>query len=105
MYIQFKLLGDNLLKNVANNFSLKDLSEKLVILLCLLSSQRDQTIKELNIKHMIIEKVNCTFFIKTPMNITNPGFHRSPITYIEFSPNKKPYLEKKGLILKSICYT
>ena len=64
MYIQFKFFGEILLKNLENNFSLKDLAEKLVILLCLLSSQRDQTIKELNIKHMILEKVNCTFFIK-----------------------------------------
>ena len=46
MYIQFKFFGDSLLKNLENNFSLKDLAEKLVTLLCLLSSQRDQTIKE-----------------------------------------------------------
>lgn len=33
-----------------------DLSEKIVILMSLLSGQREQTIKALNIKHMILGK-------------------------------------------------
>ena len=37
---------------------LKDLSEKLVILLCLLSGQREQIVEALNIKDMLLEKVN-----------------------------------------------
>ena len=37
---------------------LKDLSEKLVILLCLLSGHREQIVEALNIKDMLLEKVN-----------------------------------------------
>ena len=43
-------------QNLEGNLSLKDLSEKLVILLCFLSGQREQTIKALNIKHIILGK-------------------------------------------------
>ena len=44
------------LSNLECNSPLKDLSEKLVILLCLLSGQRDQIVKALNIKDMPIRK-------------------------------------------------
>ena len=63
------------LSNLEYDLPLKDLSEKLVILLCLLSGQRDQTVKALNIKGMLLEKGKCTLFIKRPMKTTKPGFH------------------------------
>ena len=44
------------LSNLVYDLPLKDLSEKLVILLCLLSGQRDQTVKILNITDMALEK-------------------------------------------------
>ena len=44
------------LSNLVYDLPLKDLSEKLVILLCLLSGQRDQTVKILNITDMVLEK-------------------------------------------------
>ena len=47
--------------NLKYDLLLKDLSEKLVILLCLLSGQREQTVKTLNIKDMLFEKGKCTF--------------------------------------------
>ena len=46
------------LSNLEYDLPLKDLSEKLVILLCSLSGQRHQTVKALNIKDMLLEKVN-----------------------------------------------
>ena len=47
--------------NLKYDLSLKDLSEKLVILLCLLSGQRDQTVKTLNINDILLEKGKCPF--------------------------------------------
>ena len=43
------------LSNLEYDLPLEDLSKKLVILLCLLSGQRDQTVKALNIKDMVLE--------------------------------------------------
>ena len=60
--------------NLEYDLPLKDLSEKLVILLCLLSGQSDQTVKALNVNYMLLEKGKCTFFIKTPIKTTKPGF-------------------------------
>ena len=54
---------------------LKDLSEKLVILLCLLSGQRGQTVKALNTKDMVSEKGECMFFIKRAVKTKKPGFY------------------------------
>ena len=71
------------LSNLKYDLPLKDLSEKLVILLCLLLGQRDQTMKALNIKNMVLERSKCTFFIKKPMKTTKPGFHQSPIAFSE----------------------
>ena len=46
------------LSNLEYDLPLKDLSEKLVILLCLLSGHREQIVEALNIKDMLLEKVN-----------------------------------------------
>ena len=45
------------LSNLEYDLPSKDLSAKLVILLCLLYGQRDHTVKALNIKNMQLEKV------------------------------------------------
>ena len=50
-----------------------------IVLLCLLSRQRNQTVQALNNKDMILEKSKCTFFIKRPMKTRKPGFHQSPV--------------------------
>ena len=60
-------MGPNVAINYLKNLFLKDLSEKLVISLGLLSAQIVQTIKPFSIKHIILEKVKCTFCIKTAM--------------------------------------
>ena len=77
------------LSNSKYDLPLKDLSEKLVIFLCLLSGKRDQTVKALNIKDMLLEKVKWIFFIKRPMKTTKPGFHQSPIVLSENPSNRK----------------
>ena len=46
------------LRNLEYDLTLKDLSEKFVILLCFLSGQRDQIVKAFNIKDMVLEMVN-----------------------------------------------
>ena len=79
----------NNLINLEYDLLLKDLSEILVILLCLLSGQRDQTV---NIKDMLLEKGKCTFFIKRPMKTTKPGFHHSPIAFSEYPRHRKIYI-------------
>ena len=79
----------NYLSNLKYDLPLKDVSEKLVALLCLLSGQRDQTVKALNIKDLLLEKGRCTFFIKRPMKTTKPGLDQSPIAFSEYPSNRK----------------
>ena len=55
------------LKQLDNEILLQLLSEKLIILLSLLSGQRDQTLKALYIEHMVLEDSKCIFFIKEPL--------------------------------------
>ena len=45
----------------------------------LLSGQRDQTMKALNIKDMLLETGRYTFFIQRAMKNRKPDFHQSPI--------------------------
>ena len=56
---QFAVWGADIVLDYLSNFEydlpLKNLSEKLVILLLLLSGQRNQTMKALNIKDMLLE--------------------------------------------------
>ena len=52
------------LNDLEYDLPLKDLSEKLVILLFLLSRQRDQPVKALNIKHMLLEKYRSAFLTR-----------------------------------------
>ena len=77
------------LSSLESVLPLKDLSEKLVILFCLLSGQRDQIVKALNIMDMVLEKVKCTFFIKRPMKSIKPGFHQSTLAFTEYFSNSK----------------
>ena len=77
------------LSNLEYDLTLKNLSEKLVILLCLLFGQKDQTLKAVNIKDMLLERGKCTFFIKRPMKTTKPGFYQSLIAFSDYSSNSK----------------
>ena len=69
------------LNSLEYDLPLNDLSERLVILLCLLSGQRNQTVKALNIKDMLLEKSKCILFIKRPIKTIKPSFHQSPIVF------------------------
>ena len=91
------MLDLDIILGYLNNISeydlpLKDLSGKLVILLCLLSGQRDQTVNALNIKDMLLEKGTCTFFINSSVKSTKPGSHQSPIAFSEYPSNRKIYI-------------
>ena len=68
------------LSNLEDDLPSKDLSGKLVILLCLLSGQRDQTVKALDIKNMLLEKGKRTFFIKRPVKTTKKTVTTRPIS-------------------------
>ena len=90
---QFKKWDPDIVLDYLNNLEydlpLKDFSKKLVFLLCLSSGQRGQTVKELNIKDMVLEKGKCAFFIKRPIKTTKSGFHQSPIGFPEYAWNRK----------------
>ena len=88
------------LSNLEYDLPLKDLSGKLVILLCLLSGQRDQTVKALNIKNMLLEKGKCTFFIKRPVKTT-----KKAVTTIPISRWCKVILGKAGIDIEIIHRT
>ena len=78
---QFAVWDPDIVLNYLSNLE-HDLPEKLVILLCLLSGQKKQTVKLLNIKDMLLEKGKCTFIIKKPMKTAKPGFQESPIAFL-----------------------
>ena len=59
--------------------SLKDLTFKVVTLLCLLTGQRCQSINYLNIDYMHIERGKIVFYIPKILKTTTPSFHTSPL--------------------------
>ena len=63
------------LSTLEYDLPLKDLSEKLVILSCIIYWTRTLNCEALNIKDMLLEKGKCTLFIKRPIKTTKPGFH------------------------------
>ena len=56
------------LKHLNDEISLQLLSKKLVILISILSGQRDQTLKVLNIEHIVLEDSNQIEFRSNPEN-------------------------------------
>ena len=79
------------LSNLEYDLRLKDLPEKLIFL-CLLSGQRGQPVKVLNVKDMLLEKVKCTFFSKSSIKPTRPGFHQSPVVFSEYPSNSNIWI-------------
>lgn len=67
------------LKQLDDEISLKLLSEKLVVLLSILSGQTEETLKVLNVEHMVLEDSKCTFFIKRLLKTTRKNFHQPPV--------------------------
>ena len=75
------------LKQLDNEILLQLLSEKLIILLSLLSGQRDQTLKALYIEHMVLEDSKCIFFIKEPLKTAKKKIHQPPIEFRSYPDN------------------
>ena len=69
--------------------SLKDLSQKLAFLLCLLSGQRCQTIKYLNIDSMTVTMDRYVFHIKEKVKQTRVGYHIAPLEFIKYPPDSR----------------
>ena len=73
-----------------NELSLKDLSHRLAMLLCLLSGQRCQTIQFLNVQHMDIADSMYTFHIIEKLKHTRPGVHQKPLCFLRY--DTEPHL-------------
>ncbi len=73
-----------------DQLNLKDLSLRLVFLLCLLSAQRRQTIKALYIDHMDITPSAYIFHIVEKLKQSRPCYHQKPIRFVKY--NAKPKL-------------
>lgn len=58
----------NYLAQLDDEISLQLLSEKLIILISILSGQIDQTLRVLNIKHMVLEEFKSRFHQRTFIN-------------------------------------
>ena len=64
--------------------SLKDLTSRIVILLCLLSGQRCQTIQYLNVEHRDVTEAEYTFHIVEKLKHTCPGVHQKLLRFIKY---------------------
>ena len=69
--------------------TLKELSMKLAMLLCLLTANRDQVLPVLDITQMELGKDRCVFLIHEIMKTTRPGKHISPVELIAYPYDKE----------------
>ena len=65
--------------------SLKQLSYKIVTLLCFLTGQRDQSINEIDIDFMYKDDKQLVFYIPTVLKTTTPRHHLKPLTLLRFT--------------------
>ena len=90
-----------------SSLMLEELTKKLVILLCLLSASRVQTIAKINIDYIHLGDEEVTIYIPSLLKSTKPSFHQQPILLTHYAPNPKlsitscltEYLERT----KNIC--
>ena len=68
---------------------LEQLTKKLVILLCLLSASRVQTIAKINIDYIHLGDEEVTIYIPSLLKSTKPSFHQQPILLTHYAPNPK----------------
>ena len=71
-----------------DKLSLKDLSLKLAMIICLLSAQRDQVLAALVITAMQLCEEKCTFYIKELMKTSRPGKHTPPVELLSYPYDK-----------------
>ena len=92
------------LKPTLIDCDLKTLSHRLAILLCLTRSQRDQTIKCLNLDYNKISSDKVVLFVPETLKTTRPGNHFPPIELITFKDSElcvvahlKQYIKETAL--------
>ena len=71
------------------SLSLKDLTNKLTMLLLLLAGARGQTILAFNVKNMSLSYSKVSFAIGDILKTTRPGAHLSEITYKGYAPDRR----------------
>ena len=69
--------------------TLKELSMKLTMLLCLRTANRDQVLPVLDITQMKLGKDRCVFLINEIMKATRPGKHIPPVELIAYPHDKE----------------
>ena len=82
--------------------SLKVLSQKLVMLLALLSGQRTQTLKLVHIHNIRYTEAGCLIYVTSLLKHTRPGVHQEPIKLLPYPADSRlcvvdtlsTYLEK-----------
>ena len=72
-----------------NQLLLELLTLKLCTLLCVLSGQRAQYIRSLNLDYHHKDEDSYTFYIPTILKTTTPTFHQKPLEFIAFPSDEK----------------
>ena len=76
-------------QKTATELSLKELSVKVAFLLCLLSSQRCQTIVFLDIREMDLLEDRYIFHVKEKLKQSRAGYHIKPLEFMKYSTDEK----------------
>lgn len=66
------------------DLTLKVLTQKVVMLMALLTGQRSQTLHALDTSNMEIKESKITFYIREILKHTKPGRHQQPIEFLAF---------------------
>ena len=85
---------DTVLKYLANlgppkTMTLKNLTQKLGMLMALLSGQRRQTLHACDVEAMDLTSDSCTFVITTLFKTSRPGRHLPPIRFVQYKPDER----------------
>ena len=89
-----------------NQLLLETLTQKLCMLLCILSGQRAQTIVSISLEYIHHDKHTYTCYIPKVLKTTTTKFHQAPLEYIAFPPDDRvcvvacldEYIERTKLI-------
>ena len=74
-----------------DKISLEELSLKLVMIYCLLTAHRDQTLAKLTVTNTELTESKCTFYVSQLLKTSRPGNHLAPLElkkYVSSSVNK-----------------
>ena len=72
------------LKTITTKMTFKQLTYKVVMLLCLLTGHRDQSINEIDIKFMHKDENQMVFYIPVMLKNTTSKFHPQPLTLVRY---------------------